>query len=153
MYACFVARTVAHMRPEARREQGPAFAVFEDGTDAREALRDILESFGHEVEVAQDGFESVSHLLKMAPDVALVDIRLPGIDGYEVARRTRAAPGGDEVCLVALTGYGGPAAKLAAERAGFDAYLIKPVDLLELAKLLVSLPARRNERPSTPVQL
>lgn len=72
----------------------------------------------------------------LEPDVALVDIRLPGMPGHEIARRLRAQPRHRDLLLVAVTGYGRAKDRDAAHRAGFDAYLVKPVDLGELEKLL-----------------
>ncbi|KYF75302.1 hypothetical protein BE18_41020 [Sorangium cellulosum] len=90
-------------------------------------MRAYIEALGHEVTVAADGLEGVTKLLELRPQVAFVDIGLPGIDGYEVARRARAAPGGEALYLVALSGYGGPDDQARSRRAGFDLHLIKPV--------------------------
>ena len=110
--------------------------VVEDAADVRDTLRDFLELLGHEVAVAKDGLEGVALILSMRPDVALVDVGLPGIDGYEVARRVRTAAGGDKLFLVALSGYGGPDAKAKAEREGFDLHMTKPVDIDELPRVV-----------------
>jgi signal transduction histidine kinase len=110
--------------------------VVEDSPDIREGLSEVLEELGHEVATAKTGLEGVEQLLALRPDVALIDVGLPGIDGYEVARRARAAPGGERFYLVALTGYGGSEAKAQAERAGFNLHLTKPVDLDELPQVV-----------------
>jgi signal transduction histidine kinase len=102
--------------------------LVEDSEDLRDGLRELLESLGHEVETAKDGLEGASRLLELKPDVALVDVGLPGIDGYEVARRVRAQPEGVGLYLVALTGYGSLASKAQAEAAGFNLHLTKPID-------------------------
>ena len=115
--------------------------VVEDGEDVREMMKELLELMGHEVEVATDGLEGVEKMLALRPDVALVDVGLPGIDGYEVARRVRAAPGGGQLSLIALTGYGGQEARTRALDAGFDLHLVKPVNVNDLPRVLES--ARR----------
>ena len=112
--------------------------VVEDSSDNRETLQDLLESFGHEVYVAVDGVEGVAQALDKRPEVALVDIGLPLIDGFEVAQRVRAALG-SEMFLVALTGYGQPEDRARAVAAGFDAHLTKPMDLEALERMLVTL--------------
>lgn len=99
--------------------------VIEDAADARESLRLLLESEGHQVQAAADGLEGLAKLASFAPDVALVDLGLPGIDGYEVARRARAST--PRLRLVALTGYGQDEDRRRALEAGFDQHLIKPV--------------------------
>ncbi len=114
--------------------------VVEDGADAREALRLLLECSGHRVEVAADGRRGIELALAGRPDVALVDIGLPGVDGYEVARRVRAEPAGKGIRLIALTGYGQPEDVRRALEAGFDAHLTKPVDPDALAAVLAGVP-------------
>jgi two-component system, sensor histidine kinase len=109
--------------------------VIEDNADAREMLRVALELDGHRVEVAEDGPRGVEAALRGRPDVALVDIGLPGLDGYEVARRIRESLG-REVRLVALTGYGQAQDRRRTHDAGFDVHLVKPVDPRVLGPLL-----------------
>jgi CheY-like chemotaxis protein len=110
--------------------------LVEDDADTREALKTLLELSGHQVEVASDGGEAVAHAVANRPDVALVDIGLPEIDGNEVARRIRAQLGAGGIFLVALTGYGGEAEEALARAAGFDAHFTKPVELSRLDRLL-----------------
>ncbi len=110
--------------------------VIEDNTDVRDGLRLLLEELGHEVVEAADGDRGVAVALDWRPDVALVDLGLPGLDGYAVARRIRAAPGGGRIRLVALTGYGQPEDRRRALEAGFDAHLVKPADADALLRLL-----------------
>ena len=119
----------------AGREHGHVLLV-EDSADAREILRMILELSGYLVTCAEDGPGGVAAALRCRPGAALVDIGLPGYDGYEVARRIRAAPEGASVLLVALTGYGQPADRRRAEEAGFDLHFVKPVDPSRLIALL-----------------
>jgi PAS domain S-box-containing protein len=117
--------------------------LVEDNADGREALRSLLELLGHHVQVAEDGHRGVELAFTARPDVGLVDIGLPGIDGYEVARRLRADPSGRDMLLVALTGYGQPEDERRALEAGFDAHLVKPVDPDVLEDLLAG---RRSPR-------
>ncbi|HEV3032425.1 MAG TPA: hybrid sensor histidine kinase/response regulator [Polyangia bacterium] len=121
--------------------------IVEDGADNRETLQELLESLGHDVHVAIDGVEGVARALAVRPDIALVDIGLPLIDGFEVARRVRAAVG-SEMFLVALTGYGQPEDRARAAAAGFDAHLTKPMDLDVLERMLVTLTADGRSRPA-----
>jgi len=110
--------------------------IVEDSRDSRDMLRYLLERAGHEVHEAADGPSGVDAILKVRPDIALVDVGLPGLDGYEVARRVRAALAGRAVRLVALTGYGLPEDHRRSQEAGFDAHLVKPVDPARLAAVL-----------------
>ena len=99
----------------------------EDNVDAREMLRHLLNLAGHEVHEAADGPTGLEAALRLRPDVALVDVGLPGFDGYQLARRVRGSPG-PFIYLVALTGYGQPDDRRHAMEAGFDAHLVKPVN-------------------------
>ena len=116
--------------------------LIEDVEDVRTAFQILLSRLGHEVSVAVDGPQGVAKILELLPDVSFVDVGLPGIDGYEVARRVRASPGGDQLYLVALTGYDGSDARAKTKEAGFNLHLAKPVDENELAKLLSNSRAR-----------
>jgi CheY-like chemotaxis protein len=101
---------------------GRRILVVDDNDDTREALRELLRSWGHEVDVAADGGEAITLCLEQRPDVVLLDIRLPDLDGHNVARRMRATPGGDARCIIALTGSDD------ADASAFDAYILKPAD-------------------------
>ncbi len=114
---------------------GRRLLIVEDDADGREALRTLLKMWGHQVEVACDGAEGVKKAQAMRPEVALVDIGLPELDGYEVARRVRAGLG-KAVFLVALTGYGQPHDSRLAFEAGFDAHLVKPAEPEEIRRLI-----------------
>lgn len=107
--------------------------LVEDIDDNREMLQAYLELDGHAVISAKDGEAGCDAILVHKPDVALIDIGLPGIDGYEVARRVRLDAACNEVRLIALTGYGQQADVATAVAAGFDAHLVKPVDPHALA--------------------
>jgi CheY-like chemotaxis protein len=98
--------------------------------------RELLESCGHTVYATRSGLEGVTAILQHQPDIAFVDVGMPGIDGYEVARRVRADPRGRRVFLVALTGYTHEAAKTRAQAAGFDVHFAKPINIAMLHELL-----------------
>jgi signal transduction histidine kinase/ActR/RegA family two-component response regulator len=116
---------------------GPArhVLVVEDNPDAREALVLLLESFGHAVVAAGDGPAGVDVAREVHPEVAFIDIGLPGFDGYELGRRLRALLGGD-ITLVALTGYGQEADRSRSQAAGFDLHLTKPADAATVAAVV-----------------
>ena len=118
-------------RPELKRRR---VAVVDDNADALSGLRSLLELDGHAVRTASDGKAGLDLLLSDRPDVAVVDIGLPGFSGYEVAQRARAA--GYTGALVALTGYGQDRDLKTSLAAGFDAHLVKPVDPEELRHVL-----------------
>ena len=124
-----------------RENRKPAVDVslVEDNEDIRLTLRDLLEFEGHEVAEAADGTQGAELIVQRRPNVALVDIGLPGMDGYEVAQRVRRDAPSASTRLVALTGYGGEDVARKAREAGFDAHLIKPVKIEELFKLLGEL--------------
>jgi CheY-like chemotaxis protein len=109
--------------------------VVEDNIDGREMLRLMLQLWGYQVTVASDGIQGVQKALSEAPDFALVDIGLPQLDGYEVARRLRATFG-PRIFLAAMTGYGLPQDAHRALESGFDIHLVKPIDPDLLQKLL-----------------
>jgi PAS domain S-box-containing protein len=110
--------------------------VIEDNADAAEALAMLLELYGHQVTVASDGLKAVEAVRDNTFDIALVDIGLPGIDGYEVAHRIRMLPNAKALTLVALTGYGQETDRRRALAAGFDEHLSKPVKIERLQALL-----------------
>jgi CheY-like chemotaxis protein len=124
--------------------KGLRVLVVEDNADMRDSMREILEMWGHEAECAADGIEGLAKMLLFRPDVALVDLGLPRLDGYELARQFRRLEGGREVLLIALSGYAQPADREAARDAGFDRHLVKPPDLGELERLLGDEARRRH---------
>lgn len=122
--------------PQSRQPNGPPrILLCEDHVDAGTTLVDILRLFGYQVHWAPDGPQGVAQAASFQPQIALVDIGLPGFDGYEVARRLRHQFG-DHIRLIALTGYGLPEDRMMALSVGFDAHLTKPVDIDELMSLL-----------------
>jgi CheY-like chemotaxis protein len=121
--------------PAEPKRAGPRrILIVEDNKDSREMLRVLLELAGHEVHEASDGPGGMEALRRVRPDVALVDVGLPGFDGYELARRAREA--GETPMLVALTGYGRPDDHRRSREAGFDAHLVKPVEAAALQALI-----------------
>jgi signal transduction histidine kinase/CheY-like chemotaxis protein len=121
--------------PERKRRR---VLVIEDNADAASSLRALLELDGHQVELAGDGPAGLEALLAQRPDAAVVDIGLPGMNGFDVAKRSRGA--GYAGMLVALTGYGQGSDIKRALQAGFDAHLVKPLDPERLRRLLVDGP-------------
>jgi CheY-like chemotaxis protein len=105
--------------------------VVEDDPEARTGLRMLLELRGHPVSEAADGDRAVTHALVHRPEVVVIDIGLPGLDGYSVARRIREGLAGAPMCLIALTGY-----LEIEEHAAFDAHLVKPLKFEQLLDLL-----------------
>jgi CheY-like chemotaxis protein len=112
--------------------------IIEDNADIRDSLESILRHWGHEVAVEADGRAGLARVLEMKPDVAVVDLGLPGLNGYDVARGIRAAIPNGGIRLIALTGYGQLADRERALDAGFDAHLLKPVPLEVLARELTA---------------
>lgn len=145
MGSTFIARLpltaarVGDARPRRRatvhRRDGAPIVLVEDHDDSRELLRDILQTNGHRVTATASGRAAVQAALAERPEVMIIDIGLPELDGYSVARRVREALGGD-VYLIALTGYGQPDDRRRAAEAGFDVHVTKPVDSSTLLDLL-----------------
>ena len=136
-----VARTTASDGADAR-QAGVApcrILLVEDNADARDMLLALLTLDRHEVVTAADGPAGVDAALRLRPDVALVDIGLPGLNGYEVARRIRATESGRAIKLIALTGYGQSEDMRQAREAGFDLHLVKPVEPGRLDEALRAL--------------
>jgi len=113
--------------------------IVEDNVDTADTLRTALESLGHIVRVARDGAEGLRLFAQFAPEVVLLDIGLPGMNGYEAARRMRQLADGGDVSLVALTGWGQKSDRARAADAGFDAHLTKPATLDSLTSVLSAL--------------
>jgi PAS domain S-box-containing protein len=141
--AAAVAAAVASHTPEGRRLR---ILLADDNLDAADLLRDVLQLEGHRVEAVGNGPAALEAAGRLAPDVVLLDIGMPGMNGYEVARRLRALPaarldrraGERPMLLVALTGWGTAEDRLKSREAGFDAHLTKPVDLDALRALIAS---------------
>jgi len=121
--------------PLARR-RGVRVLVADDNVDAAQLLCDLLAAAGHTAEAVHDGVQAVRHIGAMRPDVAILDIGMPGLNGYEVARKIKASPGLEHTLLVALTGWGGDLDRSRSKEAGFDAHLTKPAGLDELDRVI-----------------
>jgi len=130
------------LAPAAQRtEQAPRqrVLVVDDNVDAAETLSMLLDAAGHEVEVEHDSRRALERARTAPPDVFLLDIGLPEIDGNELARRLHAQPETAGSVLIAVSGYGQEQDKRAAREAGFRHHLVKPVDFDQLAELLASV--------------
>jgi signal transduction histidine kinase len=129
--------------PEAQPPAAPRdILLVEDNADARASLQALLELGGHRVRSAADGAAGLAQLLAAPPDIALIDIGLPKMDGYEVARRARRELAGACPYLVAITGYGAPEDRERALEAGFDEHVTKPVDTAALRRLFATSTGR-----------
>jgi CheY-like chemotaxis protein len=126
----------AKQTPRARRR----ILVVDDNRDFANTLAALLETFGHEVRTVYDGRTAVAIAGEYRPDAVLLDIGLPEMNGYDVARELRQAPGLGHVTLVAFTGYGQEEDRRRVREAGFDFHLVKPVEAAELARLIDALP-------------
>jgi CheY-like chemotaxis protein len=128
-----------------RREEAPGAAdrakalevlVIEDNVDGAESLAAVLELHGHRAHIATDGLLGLRRARELRPDVILCDIDLPGMSGYEIARRLRGEGEMAATRLVALSGFAGPTDRQRAFDAGFNAHLAKPISVEELTALL-----------------
>lgn len=114
--------------------------VVDDQVETAEGLAELLRLWGHVVDVAHDGPEALVAAERGSPDVVLLDISLPEMDGYEVARRLRARSGGERVVLVALTGHDADEHHLRATASDFDHHLQKPLGFESLEAILAKVP-------------
>lgn len=122
----------AHVKPIVPRR----VLVVDDNVDAATTLNLLLKSLGHETCVAYDGAQALTMAVDFRPDIVLLDIGMPGLDGYEVARRLRALRKDPPLRIVAVTGWGQETDRQKSQEAGFDVHLVKPVDANELARVL-----------------
>jgi CheY-like chemotaxis protein len=127
-------------------ERAGRVLLVDDNDDAAEMLRLLLESQGHEVCCVSDGPAALAAIDHFAPDVALLDIGLPGMDGYELAARLRADPRLAELKMVALTGYGAEQDRARALATHFSEHLVKPVSGERLLAVLSQLMSERFEK-------
>jgi CheY-like chemotaxis protein len=125
---------VADARPSLRA------VVCDDATDLRELVADLLRLRGHEVAVVEDGPSAIAAIIKERPDVALIDIGLPDMDGYAVARAIRGRIQDYRPRLIAMTGYGQASDRAAAFDAGFDAHIVKPASADKILRALYGSP-------------
>jgi len=120
--------------------------IADDVRDNADTLAMMLRALGHDVHVAYDGEEAVALAGKTRPEIALLDIGMPGLSGYEACRRIRAEPWGRDVYLIAQTGWGQEEDRRRADEAGFDRHMLKPVDCAELVVVLANLPGGNGKR-------
>jgi CheY-like chemotaxis protein len=124
--------------------------VADDNEDGREMMRYFLESEGHTVATAGDGPSALAAVEEFRPEVAILDIGMPGLNGYKVAEQIRHSDPPQSLTLIALSGLGQEEDKRRATEAGFDVHFTKPVDIPALNKLLASVAADRSSRPVEP---
>jgi PAS domain S-box-containing protein len=122
--------------PAVQRAEKLKVLIVDDYDDAAESLAELLEAEGFATRVAHDGADALATAAEFQPAVALVDIGLPTMDGYEVARRLHATPGLEQVRLIAATGYGQESDRRRAQAAGFDAHIVKPIDAAHIGELV-----------------
>jgi CheY-like chemotaxis protein len=135
-------------QPEAGHMRALHVALVEDNDDVRLLMGEVLESWGHEVRQASTGAVGVDLILQQRPDIAFIDIGLPDMDGYELARRISSALGTAKPLMVALSGFSQRRDRERASRAGFDDHLAKPASPADLKRLL-SQAGRALAQPST----
>lgn len=124
--------------------KGCRVLAVDDNVDAAEILAMLLEASGHDVRMAHDGPTALQAALDYRPDVVLLDIGLPGLDGFEVAKRIRQHPTLKSIVLVAMTGYGQKTDRQRSQEAGFDHHLVKPADFGEVQKILATVSEKRT---------
>jgi signal transduction histidine kinase/CheY-like chemotaxis protein len=122
---------------------GRRILVVDDNPDARELLAEFLTIIGNDVITASDGNSALSAALEALPAIIILDLGLPGMDGYEVAKKLRTVDGLEDTLLIALTGYGQPGDRRRTREAGFDHHLVKPVDLNDIKALIDSFDNNR----------
>jgi two-component system CheB/CheR fusion protein len=126
---------------------GRRILVVDDNLDAAETLARLLDSFGHAVRTAAAGPQALAMLNEFRPELAILDIGLPGMDGYELARRLKADPRMEGLRMIALTGYGHDVDRARALAAGFDEHLVKPVPVDQLMATIVRTVGRAAVPP------
>lgn len=127
---------MSHSKPDP--SEGRRVLVVDDNEDAAESLAALLRLFGHEVGVALDGEQALEMAPGLKPQIVLLDLGMPRMDGHEVARRMRAAPWGASIKIVALSGFGDGTDRARSLDAGCNDHLVKPVSPADLEQLLAS---------------
>jgi two-component system CheB/CheR fusion protein len=122
--------------PDQRSEKARRVLVVDDNHDSAESLAMLLRLLGHEVNTAHDGPSALSSASRHRPEIVLLDIGLPGMNGYDVAKEIRASPDLNAIRLVAITGYGQEGDRRRALDAGFDEHVVKPVEVDKLTELM-----------------
>jgi len=130
--------TVDDGAPERQPSQYRRILVVDDNRDSTDSLAMLLRLYGHDVRTAYDGRQSLAIATTYRPDLILLDLGLPGISGFDVAKQMRLLPGLADVAIVAMTGYGTDQDRAQSNAAGFNAHFVKPIDLTALRDLLVS---------------
>ena len=125
-----------HARSQATQPARRRVLIADDNRDAAESLAILLQMDGHDVSIAQDGAEALAMFARQRPDAVVLDIGMPGLNGYEVARRMRRQTNGTPLLLIAATGWGQPADKALAFAAGFDHHFTKPLEPAAISRLL-----------------
>jgi signal transduction histidine kinase len=143
---CATAQELADM-PEPARESAPdaprrRVLVVDDNRDSADTLAMMLELLGHDAQRMYDPHAAVEAVARFEPHVVFLDIGMPGLNGYELARRLRAAPGGSALTLVAVTGWGQPEDRRRTHEAGFDHHLVKPPEVEAIQRVCALQPAR-----------
>lgn len=115
---------------------GQRVLLVDDNTDSSEPLSLLLQAKGHDTRIATEGEQALAMADEFQPGYVVLDLGLPGMDGYEVARRLRQRPYGPDLVIVALTGWAGKEVRAKAAEAGFDYHLVKPVNLEELEHIV-----------------
>jgi CheY-like chemotaxis protein len=139
-----VSRILVEMSKSVGAEQKPVRAlIVDDNVDAAVALSLLLQLGGHTTALAYEGIEALRAVAEFKPDIVLLNLGLPGMDGYELARTIRRQPELDNPLLVAVTGSNAPEDRLRTAQAGFDEHLTKPVEISTIELLLMNLPERR----------
>jgi CheY-like chemotaxis protein len=129
-----------HSAPRSNRR----ILVVDDNRDSADSLATMLNIMGNEVRAAHDGLEAVDLAATFKPEVVVMDIGLPMLNGFDAARRMRDQPGGNGMVIVALTGWGQEEDRRRSQEAGFDHHIVKPVDPFALEKLLDELETRTS---------
>jgi CheY-like chemotaxis protein len=145
----FIVRLPVLKRPAMQGRAGPdmesdlqpqrRILIVDDNRDSADSLAMLMEITGNKTYMAHDGVEAFEAVEKYRPEVVLLDIGLPKLDGYEVCRRVREQPWGKDIVVIALTGWGQEDDRRRSEEAGFNGHLVKPVDYDKLLDLLGSL--------------
>jgi CheY-like chemotaxis protein len=119
--------------------------VVDDNADSLESTAMLLGMLGHQVVTAVDGLDAVRQAEDFRPDVILMDLGLPKLDGHGATRQIRQQPWGSSIVIVAVTGWGQESDRARSKEAGCDAHLVKPIEVSDLEQLLASLPGRQTE--------
>jgi CheY-like chemotaxis protein len=147
--------TVQPHEPKAARQEKPKLErpvarrilVADDQDDIVQSLAILLRAYGNEVHTAKDGHEALEAAQAFRPDLVLLDIDMPGLDGYTTCRRIREQPWGQDIVIIALTGWGQESDRRKTEEAGFDRHFVKPVAAAALLDVLSKVPIGKRDDP------